>query len=247
MDDTPFQRLGYNVLLVFLFLAFSRIFDVKFGYLHITGMAYRIVFLMVLLSGAIPIPLKSNIGKALLGFTFCIGLSVPFSVWRWGSKGIFQTWLTFSFVAFLAVAGLVSNYQQCFKVVKTLAWAFLVFTIIANVFGTSENGRLFLAQGKFANPNEMAQALLLGLPLWGAIIAVSKSLPGKVFAFGGDGADSSHHVPHRLARRYDRVRGDGSGVISARVDHGQDADYPGRSGFSRHCADYYTGKADFAI
>lgn len=88
MDDTPFQRLGYNVLLVFLFLAFSRIFDVKFGYLHITGMAYRIVFLMVLLSGAIPIPLKSNIGKALLGFTFCIGLSVPFSVWRWGSKGI---------------------------------------------------------------------------------------------------------------------------------------------------------------
>ena len=184
MDDTPFQRLGYNVLLVFLFLAFSRIFDVKFGYLHITGMAYRIVFLMVLLSGAIPIPLKSNIGKALLGFTFCIGLSVPFSVWRWGSKGIFQTWLTFSFVAFLAVAGLVSNYQQCFKVVKTLAWAFLVFTIIANVFGTSENGRLFLAQGKFANPNEMAQALLLGLPLWGAIIAVSKSLPGKVFAFG---------------------------------------------------------------
>ena len=184
-ETSPFQRLGFNVLLVFLFLAFSRIFDVKFGYLHITGISYRIVIVMVLLSRGIPIALKTNIGKALLGFTVCFGLSVPFSMWRGGSKEIFQnTWLTFSFVAFLAVAGLITNYQQCFRVVKTMAWALFVFTIIANVFGTADNGRLFLEQGKFANPNEMAQALLLGLPLWGAMMVISKSLPGKVFAVG---------------------------------------------------------------
>ena len=50
------------------------------------------------------------------------------------------------------------------KLFKTLTYALLVFTIIANVFGVSDNGRLFLEQGKFGNPNEMAQALLLGLP-----------------------------------------------------------------------------------
>ena len=51
VDDTsPFQRLGFNVLLVFVFLVFSRIFDVQFGYLHITGVSYRVVFAMVLLS-----------------------------------------------------------------------------------------------------------------------------------------------------------------------------------------------------
>src|ERR1022692_1902236 len=184
-EASPFQRLGFNVLLVFIFLAFSRIFDVKFGFLHITGIAYRVVFAMVLLSRGFQVALNSNIGKAMLGFTICFGLSVPFSVWRTGSKDVFlNQWLMFSFVAFLAVAGLVHNYQPWFKVFKTLTDAPIVFTVIANVFGASENGRLFLAQGKFANPNEMAQALLLGLPLWGGMMAVSKSLPGKVFAFG---------------------------------------------------------------
>jgi O-antigen ligase len=186
VDDTsPFQRLGFNVLLVFVFLVFSRIFDVKFGSLHITGITYRVVFAMVLLSRGFQIALKTNVGKALLGFTVFFGLSVPFSIWRTGSKDIFQNnWLTFSFVAFLAVAGLVQNYQQWFKVFKTLTWALLVFTLIANVFGVSDNGRLFLQQGKFGNPNEMAQALLLGLPLWGATMVLSKSLGGKVFAVG---------------------------------------------------------------
>jgi O-Antigen ligase len=186
MDEqtSQFQRLGFSVLLVFIFLVFSRIFDVKFGTLHVTGIAYRVVFAMVILSRAFQVALKSNVGKALLGFTVCMGLSVPFSVWRSGSKDIFQGWLLFSFVAFLAVAGLVINYRQWFKVFKTLAYALLVFTIIANVFGISDNGRLFLEQGKFGNPNEMAQALLLGLPLWGAMMVIAKSLPGKAFAAG---------------------------------------------------------------
>ena len=186
MEETsPFQRLGFNVLLVFVFLAFSRIFDVKFGFLHITGIAYRVVFAMVLLSRGFQVALSSNIGKAMLGFTICFGISVPFSVWRSGSKDIFlNQWLMFSFVSFLAVAGLVHNYQQWFKLFKALTYALLVFTVIANVFGVSDNGRLFLVQGKFGNSNEMAQALLLGLPLWGAMMVISKSLPGKAFAAG---------------------------------------------------------------
>ena len=184
-ETSPFQRLGFNVLLVFVFLAFSRVFDVKFGGLHITGAAYRVVFAMVLLSRGFVVALKSNIGKALLGFTVLFAFSVPFSIWRTGSKDIFlNTWLTFSFVGFLAVAGLVNNYQQWLRVFKTLAWALFVFMVIANVFGTSDNGRLFLQQGKFGNPNEMAQALLLGLPLWGAMMLMSKTPGGKMFAVG---------------------------------------------------------------
>src|ERR1017187_7429787 len=80
-DSSTFQRLGFNVLLVFLFLVFSRIFDVKFGGLHITGISYRAVLAIVVLSGGFLSALKTNIGKALLGFTICFGLSVPFSLW----------------------------------------------------------------------------------------------------------------------------------------------------------------------
>ena len=182
-DNSPFQRFGFNVLLLFLFLVFSRIFDVKFGSLHITGASYRVAFAMVLLSRGFITALSSNIGKALLGFTFCCGMSVPFSVWRGGSMAVFRdAWLLFSFVTFLAVAGLIANYAQYLKAAKTLALALLTFTVVANVFGTSEGGRLVLAQGKYANPNEMAQALLIGLALWGAIMVNSRSLPGKVFS-----------------------------------------------------------------
>src|SRR3954466_4806485 len=135
-ETSQFQRLGFNVLVVFIFLVFSRIFDVKFGGLHITGIAYRIVFAMVLLSRGFQVALKTNVGKALLGFTIFMALSVPFSVWRSGSKDVFQNhWLAFSFVAFLSVAGLVQNYGQWLKLLKSLTYALFVFTIIANVFG----------------------------------------------------------------------------------------------------------------
>src|SRR5437868_15259400 len=76
MEETSqFQRLGFNVLVVFLFLVFSRIFDVKFGGLHITGIAYRVVFAMVLLSRGFLVALNTNVGKAWLGFTVCFGRS----------------------------------------------------------------------------------------------------------------------------------------------------------------------------
>ena len=131
-DISGFERLGFNVLLVFLFLAFSRIFDVKFGSLHITGIAYRVVFAMVILSRGFVTSLGTPIGKALAGFTFFFGLSVPFSIWKGGSIPVFRdTWLLFSFVAFLALPGLISSYAQWRKG-HTMHRAF-VFTLIANV------------------------------------------------------------------------------------------------------------------
>src|SRR5438067_4594362 len=110
-DSSPFQRFGYAVLLIFLFLIFSRIFDVKFSSLHITGVIARMVFAMTVLSLGFVTALRSNVGKALFGFTIWFAISVPFSVWRTGSMVIFRDlWLLFSFAAFLATAGLIANY-----------------------------------------------------------------------------------------------------------------------------------------
>src|SRR5882757_7054078 len=156
-EASPFQRLGFSFLLVFLFLAFSRVFDVKFSFLHITGISYRVVFAMAILSRGFITALKTRIGNMMLGFTICFGMAVPFSLWKGGSMVIFRdSWLLFSFVAFLATGGLIVNYTQARRAINTLAWGLFVFVLIANVFGTMDNGRLFLTQGKFANPNEMA-------------------------------------------------------------------------------------------
>jgi len=182
-DSSPFQRLGFNVLLLFIFLIFSRILDVKYGSLHITGVTYRFVFAMALLSRGFITALTSNVGKALVGFTICMGISVPFSVWKGGSMEYFRdNWLGFAFVTFLAVGGLIVNYAQFEKAAKSLALALFAFAVVANVFGVLDSGRLVLSHGKYANPNEMAQAILIGLPLWAAIAINTKSGIVKAFS-----------------------------------------------------------------
>src|SRR5690242_20341180 len=74
VQDSAFQRIGFLFLLVFLFLAFSRVFDVKFSNFHITGIAYRIAFAMTILSRAFLTAIKTKIGRAMLGFTICFGM-----------------------------------------------------------------------------------------------------------------------------------------------------------------------------
>ena len=182
---TSFQQLGYLFLVLYLFLIYSRIFDVKMSYLHIPGISYRIILAMLLLSRAFLVALKSNIGRSFGFLTLWFVLSIPTSVWRRGSKDVLiDAWLP-CFVIFLATAGLIVNYRQCRRAIYTVAWALFVLTLIAAFWGsTEETGRLFLLHGKFSNPNEMAQALLLGMPLWGMVLLDTKSLVKKVFAAG---------------------------------------------------------------
>jgi O-antigen ligase len=179
-----FQRIGYGILLVFLFLIYSRIFDVKLSFLHIPGISYRIILLMVLLSRAFLRALKTGIGKAMYAFTIWMVCCVPTSMWRMGSVTQVESWVI-SFVVFLATAGLVVNFRQARSAAYTLAWALFVLTLIAVLWGSTEaTGRLFLPRGKFANPNEMAQALLLGMPLWWLVLLDTASVVKKAFAAG---------------------------------------------------------------
>ena len=173
---SSFQRLGFTILLFYLFLIYSRIFDVKFSSLHIPGISYRVIFALVILSQAFVRALKSDIGKAMLGFTAWFMVAIPSSMWKGGSVDLLvNTWIP-AFVIYLATAGLIGDYDQCRKSVYTVAYGFLVLTFIAIFWGsTEETGRLYLPHGKFANPNEMAQALLLGLSLWWLLVVNAKS------------------------------------------------------------------------
>jgi O-antigen ligase len=180
-----FQRLGYLLLLVYLFLSYSRIFDVKFGTLHIPGMTVRIIILMTILSRAFLPALKHSIGRAMYFFTFWFIVCIPFSVWRSGSWNVLtDTWI-YSFVVFLSTSGLLRSFDQCKKAIYAVGYALFVLTLIAVLWGsTEETGRLFLPNGKFSNPNEMAQALLLGIPLWWLMYRQSTSFVKKSISVG---------------------------------------------------------------
>jgi O-antigen ligase len=83
-----FQRFGYLFLLVYLFLIYSRIFDVKMSFLHIPGISYRIILAVVFLSGALLTPLQSGIGRCMGFMTLWFVLAIPTSLWRRGSLEI---------------------------------------------------------------------------------------------------------------------------------------------------------------
>ncbi|HWB82798.1 MAG TPA: O-antigen ligase family protein [Bryobacteraceae bacterium] len=165
-------------------MIFSRVFDVKFYSLHLPGISYRLLAAFLILTGTFLNAFRSWIGKCVLGFTAFLLLSIPFSVWHSGSLNVlFESWLL-ALTVYMSVAALITDYNQYRRTVHTLAFATLVLTLICLKMGSMESGRLYLEQGRFANPNEMAQALLIGLPFWWAILAGSRSIAGKLFAAG---------------------------------------------------------------
>ena len=190
LTDNPaspsgFQQIGYRILILYLFLIFSRIFDVKFSSLHIPGISVRIIFAMILASQAFLIPLKTRIGRPMLFMFVWFVCSIPTSMWRRGSMQGFLEAEFPAFVVFLAVGGLIGNFTQLRKALSTLASAFFILSLIALRYGsTEETGRLYLPQGKFSNPNEMAQVLLLGMCLWWFMFRSAATIVRRLFALG---------------------------------------------------------------
>ena len=165
-------------------MIFSRIFDVRLEWLHLPGISYRLMAVFLFMSGTFLIALRDSIGKCMLGFTACFLAAIPFSVWRAGSfHTLTEQWMI-GCIVFLATAALIADFRQYVRSAKTVAVAVLVLTFICLTLGTMQNGRLFLERGRFANPNEMAQALLLGMPFWWAIYANSRSLFAKLCGAG---------------------------------------------------------------
>ena len=83
---TALQRLSFAILIAFLFMIFSQIFDIQLTSLHLPGITYRVVGLFLLVSGTFIVAFRDRIGKCALGFTFCFAAAGVFSIWRRGSE-----------------------------------------------------------------------------------------------------------------------------------------------------------------
>lgn len=175
------QSLGFLILIAFVFMIFSRVFDMHFTSFHIPGVSERIMAVVVILSGSFWRPFNTAIGKRLLWFTAWMVLGVPFSVWRSDSLSILTSSWWPCLIVFMAVAGLIEDYTQYRRIAFTMAFAILVLSILCLRYGNMDTGRLWMAnRSRFANPNEMAQAMLIGIPFWLAMCKRSSALPSKL-------------------------------------------------------------------
>lgn len=160
----PLQNVGFKLLLVFLFFAFSRVLDVTLPSLHLPFLLSVVVLLAALATGGLGRVLASPIGRLLLAFTVWMVICVPFSQWKGGSFGMLKDiWLR-SLLCFVMVAGLTLTLQQVRAVLLTLALAGATQAVLALVLQHRVAGRLGFPGGQFSNPNDLAQALLISVP-----------------------------------------------------------------------------------
>jgi len=177
-SDGPY-KVGFWIVAAWVFISFSRFFDlIAVGY-KIPGIVYYTMVGVILISGAIPRALHSPITWMIVVFTIWVGITLPFSVWRTNSiqpaTAAFQ-----SLVTFVAISGLTLSPRQCIRMIYILGAAAFVGAILSFAFGNMETGRLELMQGSFKDPNEYAMTLLMGLPLL-ALLARSSNPFTRIF------------------------------------------------------------------
>jgi O-antigen ligase len=139
--------------------------DFKLSGLHIPLLLSSICLMLAFVSG-LQRALSTTPMRLLLGFTFWMLLSIPFSVWRGGSIELFKDIWIKSLMAGFIVAALINSTGQAVRIAKTLAFAFLAAGLLGLVYGESQEGRLMLSQGSYQNPNDYAIAILYGCICW---------------------------------------------------------------------------------
>jgi O-antigen ligase len=166
MPDNPFQRIGFGILLVFLFILFSRTFDVIGSSYQIPAIVTALALAATIFSGGLARVVNHSIGKYILGFTAWMAIAIPTSYWRSGSIAVLESWLK-ALAVYICIVGLIATYDQTLKAIYVTGFSILLLAILALLLGNTASGRLFLTEGKFQNPNDLAQVLLMGLPfLW---------------------------------------------------------------------------------
>src|SRR3974377_888083 len=69
-EATALGRLSFAILLAFLFMIFSLIFDIRLTWMHLPGISYRLVGVFLLITGTFVVAFRNRIGKCVLGFSF---------------------------------------------------------------------------------------------------------------------------------------------------------------------------------
>ena len=176
---------AFPVLICSLFLVFSALFEVVPGIwrarpqlilgaiglfvLFTTGEAMRVVM--------------APIGKSLLIFTAWFVICIPFAIWRGGSFGVLIGLWYKSVLMFVLTAGLLSTLPHAKKLFRTIGYAVALMAMLALARHTYSMGRLTLPYTRFANSNDLAVTLLVGLTFLGYLFLRGSSRERIVAVF----------------------------------------------------------------
>jgi len=151
---------------VYTFLMVSR--TVEFidgsGQLHLTFILGLACIIALISTGLLPKMLISTQGKWMNLFCFWVFVGLPFSTWKGGSVHAFPGWFK-SYLTFLIVGGLIFTLKQYRTITVILALSTIsqIYLAYRNKVNAEED-RLAVTYGSLGNANDLASALLIGLP-----------------------------------------------------------------------------------
>ena len=184
-DVGPLSGLGIVLLLLFLFLSYSRLTDTFITTGSVVFTISLAALCISIATGGLQRAVSGRIGLWLCAFTAWLLLAVPFSFWRGGSVEVLrELWLK-SFLAFLIVAGLPRSINHCRLAGYAIGIATATIIVRSLLFGVNDTGRLVIVQGVLSNPNTLAQFTLMGLPfLWFTLLPRHSSILRRLAAGG---------------------------------------------------------------
>jgi O-antigen ligase len=143
----------------------SRVLDVSpIWWLHVPMMLLLLLIILTALRGELRMTFRSKITLYFTAFTAWVIACFPLSEWRAASLGPLTEQLQ-AFAIFVIVVQTIRTAADWRRLAGTYAYAIVAASLLAFYINRSvENGRLALAYGSLADPNEYALTLVLGLP-----------------------------------------------------------------------------------
>jgi O-antigen ligase len=180
--------LAFYFALALVFIRFSMMHQILAYLLHADMYLLYFVGLPVvagvLATGGIKRVFKYRPAQYWTAFALWLIPAALFSTWRGGSFAEVANYYRTEFIMLFAIAGLVTGWRQCRRLIYTIAFAGLC--AMASVILWSrldKGGRISLPFGTVANSNDYAGHLIFVLPFLLWIVLVTKSIGVRIAGF----------------------------------------------------------------
>jgi hypothetical protein len=156
---------GFFLLAVYLLMNFSRTIEILLPSVRLTAVLYALALAFAIITGGLQRAFSNRVGIFLGAFCLWLVIATPFSLWRGGSVATLIN-AARTLPVYLLIAGLARDAIDTRKIINVIAFGTFLLSIYTFFVGKMNSGRLELEYGKFANPNDLAIVLLIGLPFW---------------------------------------------------------------------------------
>jgi O-antigen ligase len=169
-QPNPLLRGAFPLLALFLFAIYSAFMEVLpfVGALRPQLILAILGLLVVFGTGQFAKIVSSRIGMCFVAFTAWFIACVPFGAWPGGSAHVFLEQWYKAFLIYFMAAGLLTTLPQADRLFRVIAYAAGVLGVLTFLKNDrSADGRLILDNTRYANSNDLAWTLLVGLTFVG--------------------------------------------------------------------------------